>query len=134
MKFFLKFFLPAADDPQLAEQTFTEMARWVNSPAPPAEERVHWVSFVHNGEEWRAEVGQPLRGVHTVQRRRATSGVDVTRPVTDPATVLAIFPGESVWHVVTNAPPLGTVTSRWDNPFLIGDPAIRDVGRFDPLL
>jgi len=95
--------------------------------APELSQRVYSIAYTHNGEEWVATVGQQLRGV---QRRKVRSGgtsVERECPVADPATVLAIFPG-SPYIVVTNHRIAANVVSKWENPFMAGQP--KSVTRF----
>lgn len=117
------FFVPTErpSSPKEQEGLYQALAEFCGLEPPSPEHRVLRVTWVHDGEEWIAEVGQALRGRRTNRKRRAGRRVDVTVPLSDPAQVLAIFPGDPTW-VVTNAPPVGSSRSRWANPFLAGVP------------
>jgi hypothetical protein len=91
-------------------------------------ERVREIQWTHNRDYWVASVGEKLHGRSVRLRRRRGGNVEVTTPLTDPATVLAIFPG-ATYYVVTNARPIGPVVSNWLNPFMAGHPTAAH--RFD---
>lgn len=108
---------PQPDDAQLAALC----SRWMGRPIAVSEPRIHSIEWVSNGEEWKATVGERLRGVRIRERTRKGKRVEVRTPIADAATVLAIFAG-SPYLVVTNAPPVGNSTSEWNNPFMVGAP------------
>jgi hypothetical protein len=116
----LPFFVPGAT-PDAQEAVFAELARFAKQPVPPQSERVYSITYDHGGGEWRATVGETLRGVR--RKRIRTKGTTVERemPVHDAALVLAIFPGVP-YVVVTDCRPVGRVRSAWRNPFLAGAP------------
>ena len=101
--------------------TYAELAEWCGR-APDAR-RIQSIDYLHDGVIWRATVGEPLRGTKTQRRRRGGKAVDVSTPVSDPATVLAIFPG-TPYLVVTNGRPLTDLVSWWANPFMAGKPEV----------
>ena len=116
-----QFFVPAAT-PDNQESVYASFAEWCSRAVPSLERRVYSITFVHNGDEWTATVGESLRGrrFRTVRSR----GVKLEReqPVSDPAIVLAIFPG-TPYIVVTNHRIGGrNVGSAWENPFFAGQP------------
>jgi hypothetical protein len=56
----------------------------------------------------------------------------MTTPLTDPAVVLAIFPGFA-FSVVTDAEPIGVIVSSWPNPIRVTRPtSVRRFGVDDP--
>lgn len=124
------FFVPRVD-PADFETTLAEMADLCGVTAPDPDKRVQSITFKHNGESWTAEVGQTLRGERTDRRRRGGKLVDVTSRLSDPATVLAIFPGDPTM-VVTDARPITELVSAWENPFMVGWHAVSACKRFDP--
>ena len=114
------FFVPAATA-ETQEQVFHEFAKWCGVSAPPVERRIYSIVFGHDGEVWTATVGESLRGERTRTTKARGQKVERTTQVSDPALVLAIFPG-SPFMVVTNHNIAGNVGSRWANPFLAGQP------------
>ncbi|WP_296749139.1 hypothetical protein [Thiobacillus sp.] len=114
------FFVPAATA-ETQEQVFGEFAKWCGVSAPPAERRIYSIVFVHDGDVWTATVGESLQGERTRTTKVRGQKVERTSHVSDPALVLAIFPG-SPFMVVTNHKIAGNVGSRWENPFLAGQP------------
>lgn len=114
----MRFFVPDAN-PEEAESVYKGFARWCGVDVAPADRRVASIAFTHDGAEWTATVGEQLRGSITKRRRRKAGTVDVTMPLSDPATVLAIFAGKP-YLVVTNARPLSDLVSGWVNPFMAG--------------
>jgi len=92
-------------------------------------ERIREIEWTHNGEFWVATVGETLHGRRVRTRRARGKPYEETTALSDPALVLAIFPGASYW-VATNARPLTPVVSYWVNPLMAGHPTA--VRRFDP--
>ena len=122
----LPFFVPGAT-PEAQEAVFAELARFAKQPVPQLSERVYSITYDHGGGEWRATVGETLRGIR--RKRIHSKGKTVEReiPIHDAALVLAIFPG-TPYLVVTDSRPIGRVRSAWRNPFLAGVP--KSVTRF----
>jgi hypothetical protein len=122
----LPFFVPGAT-PESQEAVFAELARFAGQLVPQLSERVYSITYDHGGSEWRATVGETLRGVR--RKRIHSKGTKVERemPVYDAALVLAIFPG-TPYLVVTDSRPVGRVRSARQNPFLAGVP--KSVTRF----
>lgn len=116
----MKFFVPHAVEGK-DEELYEQLAKLAGRPVPSAAERIASIRWMHDGDEWTAVVGAQLRGTRTRMRTRQRKRVEVTTPLSDPATVLVIFPG-SPWLVVTDAPPIGPSRSRWVNPFMAGVP------------
>jgi len=121
------FFVPHTTTPEDAEKAYAALAEFAHTPVLPMNERIFAITYAHDGTVWTAQVGSTLHGVRTLRRRRSGRMVDVTERVSDPATVLAIFPGNP-YLVVTDARPLGNGVSGWVNPFMAGQP--RSVTRF----
>ena len=107
---------------------YSQLADACRCAVPFMGERVREIHWTHNRDDWVASVGEKLHGRSVRLRRRKGGNVEVTTPLTDPATVLAIFPG-ATYYVVTNARPIGPVVSNWLNPFMAGHPTA--VHRFD---
>ena len=114
------FFVPAATA-ETQESVYADFAKWCGVSLPPTAERVFSIVFMHNGEVWHATVGETMRGTKYSTRKVKGQEVEQSHPVSDPALVLAIFPG-SPFMVVTNHRIAGNVGSRWENPFLAGKP------------
>lgn len=116
-----QFFVPAAT-PDNQESVYADFARWCGCPVPSLERRIYSITYVHDGEEWTATVGESLRGRRFRTTRSRGVKVEREQPVSDPAIVLAIFPGVP-YMVVTNHRIGGrNVGSAWENPFLAGQP------------
>jgi hypothetical protein len=116
----VEFFVPAATAENI-DQVYASFAEMCHASVPPLDRRIYSINFIHDAEEWTATVGEQLRGGRTRTRRRGGRNVDVTNQLSDPATILAIFPGKPFW-VVTNAKPITGIVSAWVNPFMAGQP------------
>lgn len=104
-----------------AELVYTRLAAMCGCQVPPPPERIRKIHWTNDGDDWVAEVGRQLHGRRVRVRRRGRDFVEVTTPLRDPATVRAIFPGDS-FIVVTDARPTGPFLSYWNNPFIAGRP------------
>ena len=115
------FFVPFTD-PDKYEEAYVELASACGRSALPAGDRIHSITFRHDGVEWVATVGEALRGTETVRRKIRGKRVEQTVPRYDGSTVLAIFPPAPflVWH--------DNSSRRWVNPFMAGEP--RTVAKF----
>ncbi len=120
-------FLVPDETPETQESVFADLARIAQSPVPPLAERIYSITYLHDGEEWTATVGESLRGISRKITRSKGKKKERPFPVADPAIVLAIFPGVS-YIVVTNHGFPRNVGSAWVNPFLAGQP--KSVTRF----
>ncbi|MGY1731665.1 hypothetical protein ACI798_09085 [Geodermatophilus sp. SYSU D01045] len=110
------FFLPRATDDEQAERLYEALAEFAGcEPAPPGA-RVRSVAFDQDGARWVAEVGRELRGRRTTRLLRRGELLEHTEELTDPARVLAVYPG-TPYHVVTDAQPITGTASEWANPF-----------------
>ena len=114
------FFVPAAT-PETQESVYADFAKWCGRPAPPLGERIYSIVFMHDGESWHATVGEVMHGTKYSTHKVRGNKVERSQSVSDPALVLAIFPGVP-FMVVTNHRIAGNVGSRWENPFLAGKP------------
>jgi hypothetical protein len=113
-----EFFVPDVNAGE-TEDVFAKLAERCHRPVLPISQRVRRITFVHDGEEWIAAVGEALRG-QKIRVTRSKHGRRERRlTLSDPATVLAIFPGDP-YLVVTD----GGSGSRsyWANPFMAGIP------------
>jgi hypothetical protein len=115
-----EFFVPAATA-ENQEEVYGGFAKMCGRPIPDIKKRIYSITYVHDGEEWTATVGESLHGIgHRITRSRGKKH-DRTYHVGDPAIVLAIFPG-APFMVVTNHRIAGNVGSAWENPFFAGTP------------
>jgi len=121
------FFVPAATS-ENQEQVFGEFAKWCSVSPPSIDKRIYSIVFGHDSEIWTATVGETLHGERTRTSSVRGKRIERTIHVSDPALVLAIFPG-SPFQVVTNHNIAGSAGSRWANPFLAGQP--KSVTYFD---
>lgn len=104
--------------PDEQEAIYMKMAEQVRLPVPLHGQRISSIIFQHNGDIWTATVGQQLHGRRTSGRR----GHEREVPLSDPATVLAIFPGNPYFVFTDKGPYLGNARSMWENPFMAGQP------------
>ena len=114
----MRFFVPAAEAEKL-EDTYASLAKMCRASPPSPDKRIYSIHFVHDGTDWTATVGETLKGTNTRKRTRGGRKVEVTTPVSDPATVLAIFAGNPFMVATTGGI---VVRSSWVNPFMAGIP------------
>lgn len=114
------FFVPAATS-ENQESVYASFAEWCNCPIPKQEQRVYSITYTHDSEEWTATVGEHLHGIRRRTSRSRGKRIERTIQLSDPALVLAIFPG-AVFIVVINHRIVGDVGSAWENPFFAGKP------------
>lgn len=115
-----KFFVPGATSGD-QEELYATYARWCSRPVPAAMERVYSITFVHDGDEWTATVGQPLSGMERSKKRRRDNPAGRTLFLSDAAHVLAIFPGHP-YLVVTNYRNRSACAFDLGEPFMAGRP------------
>jgi hypothetical protein len=108
---------------------YTALAELCGVPVPELGKRIESITFRHDGEDWTATVGQRLSRTRTERKRRQGRMRDITTRLSDSATVQAIFAGIP-YMVVTDAKPLGKVSSAWVNPLFAGEHP--GVTYFDP--
>lgn len=109
------FFIPGADaDGQ--EAMYAALAAFAGAAPLPITERIYSVAFRHDAEDWVATVGERLSGAKFVKRTVNGRRVEREMHLSDPAKVLAIFPGHP-YRVV-----LDGTRSAWENPFNAGTP------------
>jgi hypothetical protein len=125
-----QFFVPAATDDE-RERIYGEFAKWCGTVIPDPGKRIYSITYVHDGTEWTAQVGETLRGTYIKRTRSKGHLIERTLRKSDPATVLAIFSGDP-YMVVTNGRPLTGLVSDWVNPFMAGKPS--SVTYFLPIL
>ena len=114
------FFVPKVSKDQF-ESHYQAMATHVGCPAPELSERVYAIEFKHNGQEWTATVGEPMRGFHRRTIRSGGASVERKDSIPDSALVLAIFPGNPYIVVTDGGQAIGT-RSVWENPLMAGRP------------
>ena len=114
------FFVPAAT-PENQESVYAELAKMGRSSVPPDSSRIYSITYTHDGEEWTATVGEKLKGVRYKTSRAKGKKIERVLQLSDPAVVLAIFPGNP-YIVITNHRIGVNVGSRWENPFMAGVP------------
>ena len=107
--------------PEQQESAYVEFAAMCHSPVPEPGQRIYSIRYNHDGTEWTATVGETLRGVRRKTVRSRGVKREQTSQVSDPATVLAIFPGVP-YQVVTSEGWWPNVRSGRVNPFMAGQP------------
>ena len=112
------FFVPEATESE-QESVYAEFAKACGTGVPQMRKRIYSIVFDHDGEEWTATVGEKLRGLRVRRRHSRDRATEVDQPLSDPATVLAIFPG--VPYMVMTTKFVG-VQSAWECPFMAGQP------------
>lgn len=114
------FFVPAAT-PENQESVYADFAKMGRSSVLPVSQRIYSITYTHDGEDWTATVGEHLKGVGYKSSRVKGKKIERELRLSDPAVVLAIFPGNP-YIVITNHHIAGNVGSRWENPFMAGVP------------
>ena len=109
------FFVPIGK-PESQEDTFATLAAFAGRAAPSLGQRIYSISFRQDGADYVATVGESLHGVRKATTRSRGKAIERTVSVSDPATILAIFPGDP-YKVVTDSLPFGNARSAWENPF-----------------
>lgn len=106
------FFLPgyAADE---QEAKYVELAKKYGASQAASGDRIWSITWEHDGDIWKATIGEPLTGLPDPRSKRGTQFL------TDAATPIAIYPGHC-YIVVTDG-----VRSWWNNPIYIGKHAIK---------
>jgi hypothetical protein len=121
----MKFFVPEKPEGKSDEEVFAALAQVCGCPVPALADRVYSISYRHDGENWTSTVGKRSEGVRTKTVGRGSARREVSTRLSDPAVVLAIFPGNP-YMVITN----GARGSDWANPFLMGPTAITSIEKF----
>jgi hypothetical protein len=103
--------------------TYAELAKFAQVAVPPDNQRVYSISYTHDGETWTSTVGQASRGIRRRTVGRGSTRREYEEHVSDPAIVLAIFPGNPFVIVTNHLPGMG-VRSTWANPFYMGPNSI----------
>jgi hypothetical protein len=88
------FFVPNST-PEKMERLYAQIAEFCGRSVPLEGQRIRSIEWVHDGDRRVASVGERLRGHRVRTRRRKTGVVEIKSPLSDPATVLAIFAGDS---------------------------------------
>lgn len=114
------FFVPEAA-PGGQEDTYADFAKWCGQSVPEIALRIYSITFIHDEEEWTATVGETLHGMGRPKRGRRSATSERTVSLSDPAMVLAIFPGNP-YFVVTNHRINRNLRSAWESPFMAGRP------------
>jgi len=111
-----KFFVPEVANADKYEEVFEALAGLYGFKPPPADRRIYSITFVHDGEEWTATVGERMHGIRLPNRRSRSKRPTTPQPLFDQAVVMAIFPGVDQFphKVLTN----GAQPSKWANPFM----------------
>ena len=124
-----RFFVPDSN-PETWESDFAKLAAIaLQQRVPTLAERIYSITFVHEGEEWTATVGESLHGFRLRYTDRKRTSSERLNPVADPAKVLAIFAGRP-YVVVIKYPQTGNVRSVWENPFYVSEHSLKDEVRF----
>jgi hypothetical protein len=120
------FFVPFADEPHEAWNELRNIGEsWLGRPL--RDRKVFALSFVHDGVDYYARVGEPR---HATKHHKVRGKIDYNRPprrYDDGAPVLAIFQAEEDGgpFLIFDA---GSGID-WNNPALVGSSAVRDSGR-----
>ena len=109
------FFLPGTTSDK-EDALYAQFAKMCRSAVPSFDKRIYSITYMHDGVEWTATVGESLRGTGRKTVRRRGQKIEQTTSHSDPATVRAIFAGVP-YMVVTDG-----FQTRWANPFLAGKP------------
>lgn len=56
----MKFFVPAAENDEQAEQVLASVAKFVGAALPPPGQRLRSISYSHNGRDFTVTVGEPI--------------------------------------------------------------------------
>lgn len=109
------FFVPRVPA-ESQEECYITLARACDCLTPCRAERIYSITYTHDRETWTATVGKQLTGRVTKTSRARGKKVERTVPLSNGATVMAIFPGAPfiVWH--------DGASKVWENPFLVGRP------------
>ena len=129
------FFVPTAMPTDgTNEEKFARLANFARQRVPLLNERIYSITFDADGvlAEWTATVGKTLRRGKRLATRSKRKYEPIPRPermqpLSDPATVLAIFQGDP-YIVVTNSRIDPEIRSTFENPFFAGQP--KSVVRF----
>lgn len=112
----MKFFVPEADDPEMTEKVYAEFAEACHSVPLPLSDRIYSITWQKSTiETWTATVGKPLSGKKKTSRGKGSTYREWFEHLSDPATVLAIFPGQP--YMVFTTGGLST-RSYWVNPLM----------------
>ena len=110
-----------AGSPENEDKVYADLAKWRRAGVPEPSARVYSITYLHDGDEWTATVGEQLRGIRMKTSRLRGTNVERSIRIANPAIVLAIFQGVP-YTVVTNHRIAGHVCSRWEHPFMPGQP------------
>jgi hypothetical protein len=111
-----KFFVPEVADADKYEEVFEALAKHCGGKPPPPDRRIYSITFVHDGEEWTATVGERMRGILLPNPRSRSKKLATPQSLFDQAVVMAIFPRvEQFPHkVLTTVPnPRSGPTRSW---------------------
>ncbi len=126
----MKFFVPDRPEGKSDEEVLAALAAVCQCPVPALGDRVYSITYRHDGEDWTSTVGKRSEGVRTRTVGRGSAAREVSTRLSDPSTVLAIFPG-GPYIVITD----GARGSSWSNPFYMGAGQITHVEKFsDPTI
>lgn len=104
-------------EPEKQEEAYAEIAQFIGAGAHAPGQRIYAMTWMHNGVEWTATVGDTLRGTETkkIGRGRAATYQDIPRRTDD--TVLAIYSGAPYMIAHDNK------SRYWNLPILAGEPS-----------
>src|SRR5271163_2863914 len=107
------FFLPKpTPDTEDTEELYAKFAAACNSSVPSFEKRIFSITFMHDGIEWTATVGETMCGTERKTVRRKGHKIVQEIKHRESAMVLAVFAGNP-FQVVINE-----MRGRWHNPLL----------------
>jgi hypothetical protein len=109
------------------EQAYSTLAKICGCDPPAPGKRISSITFDHDGVRWTAIVGEKLRGERKKVSRSKGKKIETTVPVSDPSTVIAIFPGAPFQVFLDKK--VSAYGVHWANPFFATP---NDVGYFSP--
>lgn len=120
-----RFFVPFVD-PANQEEAYRGMAAFVEGTPLPTDRRIRSITFRHEGEVWRAAVGETMRklGSSTTEGTLASNEEDRSR--SSPDTVIAIYSGGTVPYLIAHD---GAGRKRWSMPIWVRD--VLEIVTFD---
>lgn len=113
-----KFFVPNVSEEE-QESRYAEYAKICGRPLPEARKRVFGICYQHIDDDWVATVGERLTGTRYATNMFRGQFEPQKKALSDPALVLAIFPGAPgvPYTVVTDGGVNANSRSHWGFPY-----------------
>lgn len=113
----MEFFVPGISDLDEAEHAYAEMAEVCKRPVPPPDKRIYSLRYEHNGNRYRATVGERREVTIYPRVRGKTDYNPATANVSRTGRVIyAIFAGEPTFRVLEG----GEGPTEFANPTEVG--------------